>query len=132
MHHTPVCTSLTKRVLDQFSLTPSVPAQTVNISKVFLSEADLCSSPFPSSFRKGQCPSTEALKDIFKVNFYFTPQATVCNCSSLLPERNFLAAEPFARQTSLAVQNTGNVMGHGGGRNSAAVIAEIGGWCEDC
>lgn len=53
------------------------------------------------------------------------------NRSSLLPERNFLGAVPFARQTSgAAVENTGNVMGHS--TRTVAVTAERGGVCEDC
>lgn len=52
------------------------------------------------------------------------------NCSSLLPERNFLGAVPFARQTSLAVENTGNVMGHSG--RTVAITPERGEVCEDC
>lgn len=52
------------------------------------------------------------------------------SCSSLLPERNFLGAVPFARQTSLAVENTGNVMGHSG--RTVAITPERGEVCEDC
>lgn len=114
MYHTPVCTSSTKqdslsgrrRVLvlsDSFC--PCTNSKYL-YGASFRGRPQTCSSPFLSSFQRGQSSSTEAPKDFFKVNFCLTPQASVCNCSSLLPERNFLAAVPFARQTSLAVRNT--------------------------
>lgn len=109
-----------------FSVTHFIPALTVNISKL-LSEADHKSAAHlsPAHFLANQYVSTEALMDI--LSELLTP---VHNCSSLLPERNFLGAVPFARQTSLAVENTGNVMGHSG--RTVAITAERGEVCEDC
>lgn len=65
------------------------------------------------------------------MDIFFSELLTlVHNCSSLLPERNFLGAVPFARQISLAVENTGNVMDHSG--RTVAVTAQRGGMGEDC
>lgn len=83
-----------------FSLTIlSMHKQQIFLRCCFQRQTTTYSSPFRSLFQRGQCSSTEAPKDIFKVNFYLTPQAPVCNCSSSLPERRFLAALPFAKPT---------------------------------
>lgn len=104
-----------------------VPALTVDISKLLLPETTNLQLTFPSSLLRKQY--------LFKhrsINGYFLSEllTPVHNCSSLLPERNFLGAVPFVRQTSLAVANTGNVMDHSG--RAVAVTAERGGMRKDC